>query len=266
MTTRRNIGKLINQAVRKQPINKMFLTDLMLAIEQKDQKGRRKPSKTYKPSSLVCSRQMYFMRIGMETDGRRTEYNAIGMADTGTRRHEAIQDVLLAMKEMNYDWEYLDVEDYLAQKWAEGKCLNIEVKERHGAETRLFDNVLGVSFMCDGIIRQISTQDDYLFEFKNQISFKYNGKQDMDEEHKDQTDTYCMELDLDKVLITYENRDTCELECFLHEADQEAKNKMAGKIIECEEYVKRLIAPPKHTDTKPCRWCNYTIACKKAGN
>ena len=94
------MSKLIQSAVTAQPLNKAFLTDLMSAIEMRDQKYRRKPSQYYKPSSFVCLRQMYFMRVGEETDNIRTEYNGVGMADTGTRRHEAIQEVLLEMDEM----------------------------------------------------------------------------------------------------------------------------------------------------------------------
>lgn len=266
--SRRNIAKLINAAVKEQPVHKLFLTDLMMAIERKDQLEQRKPSKWYKPSAFVCMRQMYFMRTEAEPDYQRSEYNALGMADTGSRRHEAIQDVLIKMKDMGFDWEYLDVEDYLKEKWAEQKCLNLEIKGKRGAETRLFDNVLKVSFMCDGIVRRISTGKCYLFEFKNQISFKYAQKVDghIDEEHTHQVTIYCTELDLDGAFVVYENRDSCELNCpELFEVTPQMKQGPIDKILECEGYVERLIPPPKHEDVKPCRWCQYKTACQKAG-
>ena len=78
------------------------------------------------------------MRIGETPDDSRTEYNAIGMADTGTRRHVAIQDVLEDMEELGYDWRYLDVEEYLNRKWAEGKCLDIQVVGKRGAVKIVF--------------------------------------------------------------------------------------------------------------------------------
>lgn len=267
--SRRNIAKLINAAVREQPVHKLFLTDLMVAIERKDQLQQRKPSKWYKPSAFVCMRQMYFMRTEAETDNSRSEYNGIGMADTGSRRHEAIQEALLQIKDLGFDWEYMDVEDYLKMKWAEGKCLNLEVKGKRGVETRLFDKVLKVSFMCDGIIKRISTGRYYLFEFKNQISFKYASKVDghIDEEHTHQVTIYCTELDLDAALVVYENRDTCELNCpELFIVTEEMKQGPIDKILECEGYVERLIPPPKYETTKPCRWCSYKTACQKAGN
>lgn len=265
-TTRRKLSLLINQAVMKQPLNKAFLTDLMTAIETNDQKCRRKPSQTYKPSSFVCLRQMYFMRIGETPDESRSEYNAIGMADTGTRRHVAIQEVLEKMEKLGYDWRYLDVEEYIKHKQAEGKCLDIEVRGKRGAETRLFHKTLQISFMCDGIVQRISTGRCYLFEFKNQVSFKYADKEKVDAEHIDQVSTYCMALDLDECLVLYENRDICTLECpELLEITPEMKQNQVNKILECESYVERLIPPPAHNSTKPCRWCKYETACKKAG-
>lgn len=250
----------------KQPLNKAFLTDLMSAIEARDQKHRRKPSQWYKPSSFVCLRQMYFMRTGEVPDGTRTEYNAIGMADTGTRRHVAIQEVLAEMESLGYDWRYLDVEEYLKRKQATGKCLDIEVVGKHGAETKLFHKTLQISFMCDGILERVSTGACYLFEFKNQVSFKYNGKEAVDAEHVDQVSTYCMALDLDECLVLYENRDTCTLECpEVFQVTDEMKQRQVDKVLECESYVERLIPPPVYETTKPCRWCQYQTACKKAG-
>lgn len=250
----------------EQPLHKAFLTDLMSAIEQNDIKNRRKPSQYYKPSSFVCLRQMYFMRIGQTPDEMRTEYNSVGMADTGTRRHEAIQEVLMQIDKLGFDWKYLDVEEYLKGKWAEGKCLDIEVKGKRGAETKLFHKTLNISFMCDGIIQRISTGMCYLFEFKNQVSFKYNGKECVDKEHIDQVSTYCMALDLEYAFVTYENRDTCSLECpETFYVTDEMKQRQVDKILECESYVERLIPPPAHDTTKPCRWCSYQTSCKKAG-
>lgn len=273
--TRRKLGKLVEAAARKQPINKAFLADVMSAIEVLDQKGRRKPSQTYKPSSLVCLRQMYFQVTGETPDESRTDYASIGMADTGTRRHVAIQTALESLVDLGYDWEYVDVEKYLRKKWAEGKCTDIEVRGKRGMETSLRHKVLNISFMCDGIVRRISTGECYLFEFKNQISFKYAHddqqptlgiKAHVDSAHEDQVCTYCMCLDLDKALVLYENRDNCNLECpEVFEVTPEMKQARVDKILECDSYVERQIPPPMHVDTKPCRWCQYKTACKKAG-
>ena len=273
--SRRKLGLLVQAAAKKQPINKAFLTDVMSAIEVIDQKGRRKPSQSYKPSSMVCLRQMYFQVTGTNPDDSKTDYCSVGMADTGTRRHVAIQEALMQMPLLGYDWQYLDVEEYLRKKWAEGKCLDIEVRGKRGVETSLRHKVLNISFMCDGIVRRISTGTDYLFEFKNQISFKYSHddkdpsaatKNHIDSAHEDQVCTYCMCLDLEDALVLYENRDNCSLECpEVYHVTQEMKQARVDKILECDSYVERQVPPPMHVDTKPCSWCQYKTACKKAG-
>lgn len=265
--TRRKLVGLINQAVQAQPLNKAFLTDLMSAIERHEVVNRRPSSKSYKPSSLTCLRMMYFMRTGAEQDITRQEYNGIGMADTGSKRHESIQTVLTAMESLGYDWRYIDVADYVRAKQLNQELLNITVIGQDGFETKLYDHALHTSFLCDGIIQQISTGKYYLFEFKNQISFKYSNKTAVDKEHILQVTAYCTSLDLDAAFVVYENRDNCELECpEIFRVSPENKQFLVNRIMECEGYVERIIIPPKHPDTKPCRWCKYKGVCQKAGN
>lgn len=273
--TRRKLGKLVTASAKAQPLNKAFLTDVMSAIEVLDSKGRRMSSKCYKPSSMVCMRQMYYMVTGEKADDSRTDYASIGMADTGTRRHVAIQEAISAMAELGYEWRYLDVEEYVRNKQSMGKCLDIQILGKRGVETKLYHKTLNISFMCDGIIRHIPSQEDFLFEFKNQISFKYGhddkepgavSKSHIDTQHEDQVCTYCMALDLDRALVLYENRDNCNLECpEVFEVTAEMKQARVDKILECDSYVERQIPPPMHPDTKPCRWCSYKTACKKHG-
>lgn len=266
MSTRRLINA-ITTSRQGRPLNKVFLTDVMTAIEKYDRLNSHKPSEWYKPSSLNCLRQMYFMRTKTDVDEAVTEYNSIGMADTGTRRHVAIQTVLERMEDMGYDWRYIDVEKYINMKHNQGKCLSLNVVGKNGAETKLFDNIYKVMFLCDGIVQKISTGEYYLFEFKNQISFKANGKESVDKEHYNQVTAYCAELDLDKAFVLYENRDNCSLECpELFRVSQEMKDNFFNRLLECEGYVERLILPPKISDTKHCKWCKYKTACRKGGN
>ncbi len=263
----RRLLNLINNNQPELPANKKFLSDVMSCIERVDQQSRRAGSTYYKPSSLHCMRNMYFTRTKAPKDPDASEYNSIGMAETGTDRHERIQNVLLKMKDMGYDWEYLDVAQYVKEKQRFGKCMSLIVKGTQGAETHLIDKVLNLSFRCDGIMRRISTNEDYLFEFKNVVSFKYNQLNDHClEQHHNQVICYCTALDLDKAFITYENRDVCTLEVpEVFEVTQDMKNWLVGYIQECDGYVERMIAPPKTEDTKHCRWCPYKSICRKVG-
>lgn len=174
--SRRKIIDLIENSTNNISVNKQFTIDVQSAIARYEQTNARTGSNNYKPSSLRCMRGMYFTRVQAQKDVTAKEYQSIGMADTGTRRHEAIQNVLMNMKLLGYDWEYVDVADYVALKHITGKCENVKVKGKRGVETHLIDETLHVSFMCDGILRRISTNEYFLFEFKNQTSFKYRGK------------------------------------------------------------------------------------------
>lgn len=260
----RRLLNLINNNSKNLEPNKKFLVDVMTAIERLDSAHRRRLSTYYKPSSLKCIRNMYFTRVGAETDVSNSQYSMIGMADTGTRRHEAIQDVLLQLKELGTDWEYVDVVKYVENKQKFGKCRNLVVKGTAGAETHLIDTALNLSFRCDGIIRRISTNDYYLFEMKNVTSFKYAKVEGAPlEEHYNQVICYCTALDLENVFVLYENRDFCTLECTLFTVTEDMKEWLVSYIMECEGYVERLIAPPKTENIKTCRYCNYKTICKK---
>lgn len=263
----RRLINLINNSAPQLPANKKFLADIMSCIERVDKQHTRQGSTYYKPSSLHCMRNMYFTRTGAPIDPQVTEYNVVGMADTGTDRHERIQAALLQLKDLGYDWEYVDVAEYVKNKQKFGKCRNLIIKGTHGAETHLIDTVLNLSFRCDGIIRRISTNEYYLFEFKNVVSFKYNMIEDKClEQHHNQVICYCTVLDLDKAFVMYENRDICTLEVpELFEVTQDMKNWLVGYINECEGYVERMIAPPKTEDTRNCKWCKYKSICRKVG-
>lgn len=261
--TRRSLITAIQETAYEQPVNRKFLRDVQNAIEKIELSNIHNSSQYYKPSSCVCLRQMYFMRIGADVDISSSEYNAIGMADTGTRRHVAIQEVLEKMDSIGFPWKYVDVSEYVNKKQQEGKLKNIKVVGKKGAETKLVDDVLHVSFMCDGILYNIDSKKYYLFEFKNQASFKYNNKICVDSDHVKQVTQYCLLLDLNEALVLYENRDTCTLECpELLIVTDEMKNEQANRLLDCEQYVENKIVPPKHSDSKACKWCKYKTVCK----
>ncbi len=274
MATRTRLLKAIKANTSSQPINKKFLQDTMRAIEQYNSSSQRKSSEWYKPSGLHCMRGMYYTRTQTEKDKSVTEYNVSGMADTGTRRHEAIQEVLLKMKSWGYDWEYVDVEKYVKQQQKKGYCNSIVVKGKRGVETHLFDSNLNTSFMCDGIIKHIPTDTYYLFEFKNQTSFKFtkdtvtgerDGKSHIDLEHHNQVICYCTSLNLNSAFVMYENRDLLFLECpEVFEVTQEMKDNLVNYIMTCEGYVERRVPPPKPKRAN-CKYCDYKSTCRRDG-
>lgn len=65
-TSAKNIFKLIDIANNELPIEQQFLNDLKTSIEKTAAKNSKKPSQTYKPSSMNCVRQMVYQVLGIE--------------------------------------------------------------------------------------------------------------------------------------------------------------------------------------------------------
>lgn len=264
-----SLVKAVQQAKQEKPPHTAFMLDLMHGIEEHSAATRRAGSNYYKPSSMTCQRQMFYTRSGAEKDLKRQGYQGVGMADTGTRRHEAIQEVLEVIDKYGFPWKYWDVEEFLKlHRWPKGLCKNLKVVGKQGGETALRDDVLFVSFRCDGIIEHLedTTGDPfYLFEFKNQISYSAQNKNGMiDEKHHAQVNTYGMEFELNKAFVTYENRDNCALEVpETFAITQQAKDGIIDLLLETESYVERGIAPPssKNKSAKFCQYCDYATQC-----
>lgn len=250
------------------PVNKIFEAALKTAIEDRDLECAKKPSKCYTPSGLNCIRNMYYKRTQTPMDKDPKSYGDIGGADTGTRRHEAIQEVLIWMTKHHNRFLYVDVETYVKKRQEQGRCLQLVIQDKFGAEVQLWDRDRDVKFRCDGIIYDRQEKQFYLFEFKNQISFKAAGKQSVDKAHYCQVVTYCAELDLDAALVTYENRDTLELYVpEIYKVSAYDKQCLMNKIDECEHLVKFATVPaiPDNLSPSDCRFCNYRKTCKADG-
>ena len=118
-----NVLNLVDAAVEELPIERQFLNDLVASIEITDMKGQRKPTPSYKPSSLHCIRNMYFQITGAELEGERATSELIGICESGTDRHERIQNAVAEMSNNGIDCEYIDVQEYIETKHKEGQLL-----------------------------------------------------------------------------------------------------------------------------------------------
>lgn len=257
----------VRAAQASTPVQQRFCLALCQAIEEHELRTARHGSNYYTPSSMVCQRNMFYKRVDAQQDGKKSGYQIIGMSATGTARHEHIQEVLEIMPEYGFTWKYWDVEEWLLEhRWPYGKCSNLQVVDKQGGETLLRDDVLKISFRCDGIIEDLTTGEFYLFEFKNQISFSAANKKAVDEKHYSQVRTYCLEFGLRFAFVTYENRDNCALSVpELFEVTDEDKEAQLSFILDTEGYVERGIVPPKPKDVSPktCQYCKYTGQCMK---
>lgn len=253
----KSVCRLIQSIKEEIPIEEQFLNDLKRSIELNDQKDSRKPSQTYKPSSMLCMRQMYYQRVGIEPEN---ESNAVlvGICESGTDRHERIQNAVSRMKENGIDCEYIDVAKFVKQR----NIKDIDVVCKQGNETKLFYKSLKMSFLCDGIIRYKNKY--YILEIKTESINKWYDRQGVAEEHKTQATAYSYALGLDNVIFLYINRDMCDMKAFMFTPSCESKQAMVDRIMTCENHINTNSVPSKEKDIpkKACQYCNYKRQCK----
>ena len=261
MAKLKNLHRLIEAAKNELPVEDMFLADLTAAIEKKDQLNGRVPSQSYKPSSMKCIRNMYFQVIGEEQDGNKASYQLIGMGESGSSRHDILQEYVIYMKELNMDCEYIDVADFVKEQGLD----YLTIVKQQGHETKLYHKGLNLSFLCDGIIKYKG--EYYILEIKTETTHKSSRRQEVEPEHYPQGTMYSISFNINKVIFLYEDRDNCGKKAYMLNVTEDMKYGMLNKIEECNEYVNKLIPPPypKDIEKKTCSYCNYKKACRKAG-
>ena len=254
-----NIHQLIKAANQELDIGEQFRNDLQRSIELDSLKQTRLSSKTYKPSSLGCLREMYFQRIGEEPDESAIDSNLVGILESGTDRHDRIQEAITNMRENNIDCDYIDVAEYIK----DNEIKDLTIVEQIGHETKLFHEKLIMSFMCDGIIRY--KDELYILEIKTETIYKWQSRQDVADEHILQATAYSTCLEIPKVMFLYENRDFCGKKAYCLDITDKMREDLKDMISRCEEYVERREVPPMPRDKKICRYCRYKTTCNKAG-
>ena len=254
----KSVCRLIQSIKEEAPIEKQFVEDLKRSIELNDKKESRKPSQTYKPSSMNCLRNMYYQRIGIEPE---SESNAvlIGICESGTDRHETIQNYIRRMKYNNIDCEWINVGDYLREQ----NITDPVVLEQKGNETKLFSNIYNMRFMCDGLIKYKG--EYYIIEIKTESTHKFNRHEEPWPSHIQQATCYSMTIGVPKVIFIYENRDTCNKKAYLVTVTDKMVERVVDIINRVNKAVQDNVIPPRCEDTHKCSYCKYKGQCKKDG-
>lgn len=262
----RNVMKLIKESTQTLPPENEFLSDLERSIELSDEKNRRAGSKAYKPSSMNCIRQMYYIVTGKKEDEVLSNYCSIGICNSGTDIHQRIQQAVLDMQSNGMDCEYVNVADYVTSRNLD----YLEIKEKPNFkkgkfETKLYHKTLNMSFLCDGIIKYKNHY--YILEIKSESDNKFRNRDGVDPSHYNQGTAYSFSLQIDEVLFVYVSRDILNMKSFMFVPTDDMKQDLIGKIETCDEYVKKLATPPKPVDVakKTCGYCKYKNECKKDG-
>lgn len=258
----KNVAKLIERANKVVPIEEQFLDDLKRSIELDDIKNARKPSATYSPSGMGCLRAMYYKRLGVDIPVGTAGYSMVGICNSGSDHHNRIQTAIARMKENGFECEYIDVADYVRSR---GLDEYLDIVEKCGNETKLYDRNKHISFLCDGIIKYQGRY--YIVEFKTEASFKWQSRKGVDPKHHNQAITYSLELGIDDVIFIYINRDIVDYKVYLFTVTDEDRNRIIELIDICEIFVTHKELPPKpDIPERICRYCAYQELCKGDNN
>lgn len=209
---------------------------------------------------------MFYIVTGKEPEQMGENYTGVGICNSGTDIHQRMQQAVLDMKKNKMDCEYVNVADYVRSR--ELDYLEV-VKEpnfkKKDYETKLYHKTLNMSFLCDGIIKYKGVY--YILEFKTENTNKFWVREGVDPSHYNQGTAYSMSLGIPNVLFVYINRDVLDMKAFMFTPSDDMKQELVGKIQECDEYVKKLIAPPKPKDVarKTCEYCSFKNQCRKDG-
>lgn len=220
-----------------------------------------KPTTTYKPSSIGgCLRNVYYQMTEAELDGTPTDYMGVGIGESGTNRHEVLQNYVMRMQEKGFDWEWIDVAEYLKEHPVDGT----RVISQKGNETKCHNDIFNLRFMCDGVIKHAG--EYYILEIKTESTYKYDNHDTAFAKHKKQASCYSLALGINKVIFLYENRDILEKKAYLVEVTDDMKYEIMDIIGECNEYIDSKVTPPKGDNPKDCNYCNYKRQCRRDGD
>lgn len=253
----KNLARLLDSANQKLSPEQDFLGDLKRSIELTDKKNQRQPSKTYKPSSMKCIRNMYYQVTGAEQDASETTYCLVGICNSGTDIHVRVQQAVEDMKNNGIDCEYVDVAEYVTNH---NLLDDLEIVSKSGMETKLYHKKLNISFLCDGIIKYKGHY--YILELKTENSYKFGMRRGVDENHYAQGTAYSFIFKLPEVIFVYISRDNLDMKAFMFKPTDEMKANLVNKIVDCDGYIARNEVPPKPESAK-CTYCNYKRACEK---
>lgn len=255
----KSVCRLIEQAKGNLSPEQSFLADLKKSIEIEADKGSRKPSQSYKPSSMNCIRGMYYQMIGAEPEKGDTTYCLVGICNAGTDIHVRVQTAVEHMKDSGMDCEYIDVAEFVKSRHLD----YLDIVSKSGMETKLYHKELHMSFLCDGIIRYKGHY--YILELKTEMSAKWNRRESVDPSHYAQGTAYSIAFNIPEVLFVYINRDVLDMKSYMFVPTDDMKQELVGKIEECDGYVSRMICPPKPEDVskKACSYCGYRKQCSK---
>lgn len=239
-------------------ISSQFISFYENYIVQKlrDESARVK-SRTFAPSCMRCDRKSWFRLRGSEPDVLINPDISLNFrAEVGSARHLAIQTAL--KDALGADW--LDVGEYL-----KSIAFPYEYElTQNGLESLIYIKKPPIKFACDGILR--FSDKLFLLEIKTAEYSSWEALMEPKEVHLDQIKCYAALLNIQDVLVLYEDRQNGGLKCYqLHITDADFKS-----VFNKFDYVQKMVASNLAPSRLPsgdymCSNCEFKQKCKEWG-
>lgn len=218
--------------------------------------------KSYIPSSMVCTRNMWYRKMGYPKDKKRNSIQ-IRIGESGTDAHKRLQEYACKMVECGEPWVFYDVEAYIKEN-----NLDLVIVEKTEYEIKLYSPKWDISFLCDGIMLNTETNEFYIIEFKTETQGKFYSHKDIREIHISQIAAYSLLLNTRNIICLYESRDFCMHKCFVTTIkEHEIKKYVTDKI----KYVNKCLDDgiladisdmEEEIQVEACKYCAYAKQCK----
>lgn len=225
-----------------------------------------KVTRSFKPSSMQCPRNMFYQLNGAlvtEDMVEPDDSNMVRIGESGTDAHERIQTYLIKMGEdpnFKTNWEYYDVERYIKEKNLGDE---LDVIGKRGLEYKVYNKKYNIRFQTDGLLLYHPTNTFYVFEFKTETDMKWNKRQGVDENHYRQGICYCLSFHIDTgVIFLYEGRDFLGHKAYYFPVSPEMKKSLVDLMDSVNQAVKEQKLPAKIENRKICQYCEYAKYCK----
>lgn len=259
MARLRTLGKLVQEA-KINTVANQFVSDLNYSIA-KDNQRNYIPSKSFKPSGISgCLRSLYYELTGVKPDSQSADANLSGICESGSDRHETLQEYIMGMQRNGLDCKWLDVGQYLREQG----ITDPKVLSRQGNETKLYSNKYNMRFLCDGLIQYRG--EVYILEIKTESTYKFDRHQEPWPDHIMQATCYAMNLKVNKVIFLYENRDCCAKKGYLVTVTDKMIQRVANVIDTVNRAVVNGEIPARCEDATKCSYCQYKNQCRREGN
>lgn len=238
-----------------------YLTNAIDEVTEKEfTKRKRKPSQYLSPSSIDgCVRQNYYKITGAPIDDNiKQDVSNCKKANSGTDRHERIQNMIVKLNDYGFDIRWVDLKEYVKVKG----LTHLRVKGKHDNEYHLIDTKYNLSFRVDGLLK---IKGEYvIIEIKTDDTYRFSRRTDIAKYHRVQGVCYSLALNINKVIYIYEDRNHFKLkpiEKIVHEEDWKEVVDMVDTV---SIYKEDKVLPPKNIDS--CKFCIYKELCSDDKN